>query len=373
MAKGWATVTRMGAVGDNLMAASVCRPLKRMGYMVEMLTATPNHVVFQHNPHIDKVSVVDADKDMPNDASEAGAIEWQLWFEKRSYQSEVFIRLAHSCEMRHCVQPSATWFWWPPEVRRKLLAGNYMEAVHDIAQVPYDFGPLFYPSEAEREHAQATRARYKGPVIGWVLTGSRVDRRYPQSSLAIARLIRELDATVVITCAPHPTYYEFAKEIAKLVVKQNGNDQGLVIATSPNETLSWSLRRSLTMLQQCDVVIGPDTGPMWAVAFEQVPKVLLLSNMPPESVAKHWLNTAVLHADPMRVACWPCHRLHNDKSTCVPNADDTGAACISDISVEMVVQTTRMHLGDGARKWRDYMSSKEHSTANTELLTPANA
>jgi hypothetical protein len=89
----------------------------------------------------------------------------------------------------------------------------------------------------------------------------------------------------------------------------------------------------------CDVVVTPDTGVWWAVAFEQNAKVLLLSHGSVENVAKHAVNTTVLHADPHRVPCWPCHKLHDDHTTCVSNSDNTGAACISDTSVERLVAT----------------------------------
>jgi hypothetical protein len=51
-----------------------------------------------------------------------------------------------------------------------------------------------------------------------------------------------------------------------------------------------------------------------------------------------------LHADPENVKCWPCHRLHNDFSTCTFNHEKTGAACISDISVHTIVETARKML-----------------------------
>jgi ADP-heptose:LPS heptosyltransferase len=88
-----------------------------------------------------------------------------------------------------------------------------------------------------------------------------------------------------------------------------------------------------------DLVVTPDTGTAWAVAMEQMPKIVMVSHASAENITKHWVNTTTLHADPQRVPCWPCHRLHNDISTCVPDKDvGKGAACMGDISVETVVQ-----------------------------------
>jgi hypothetical protein len=72
-----------------------------------------------------------------------------------------------------------------------------------------------------------------------------------------------------------------------------------------------------------------------------VPKILLHSHASVENIAKHWINTVSLHADPVRVDCWPCHRLHDDKSTCRMNALDNGAACISDIPPADIVAAVK--------------------------------
>jgi ADP-heptose:LPS heptosyltransferase len=88
-----------------------------------------------------------------------------------------------------------------------------------------------------------------------------------------------------------------------------------------------------------DVVVSPDTGIAWAAAFEPMPKIIMVSHASPENITKHWTNTTTLHADPSRVPCWPCHRLHNDMSTCVSAKDNpNSSACMTDIKVETVVQ-----------------------------------
>ena len=58
-----------------------------------------------------------------------------------------------------------------------------------------------------------------------------------------------------------------------------------------------------------------------------------------ENITKNWVNTTTLHADPFRVPCHPCHRLHDDISTCKPSADNPNvAACMADISVESILK-----------------------------------
>jgi FkbM family methyltransferase len=342
---GWAGVARLGGVGDNLIAASVCRPLKELGYRVEMITQLPCSVVFENNPHIDKISNY-ANDDLPK----TDPVDWQKFFVTAGKNFEKFGHLSGSCEMLHAFFPMTTTFWWPDKIRRKIAAGNYLESVHEILDVPFNFGPLFFPTAAEHEQARSTIAKLKlkrtGPIIGWCMAGTRVDKIYPPTPFVLARLIRELDANVVMLAAPPPFRdFELCKQAANMVLAENGTLDGLTHAGSPNlEQETWPIRRILSMAQHCDLVIGPDTGPMWSVAFEPVPKVMLLSHASAENITKHWRNTVTLHAAPQRVPCWPCHKLHSDLTTCVPNALNNGAACISDISPDLIVTTVKTLL-----------------------------
>jgi hypothetical protein len=94
------------------------------------------------------------------------------------------------------------------------------------------------------------------------------------------------------------------------------------------------------------LVITPDTGPQWAVAQLPMPKIVLLSHSSAENITKYAVNTTSLAAEQSRVPCFPCHRLHSDYSTCTPNFDNDGPACITDLSVEAIVQAARLWLAD---------------------------
>ncbi len=231
-------------------------------------------------------------------------------------------------------------FYWPAALRRKMCGRNYLEFAHDIADLPYKFGPLFFPTEAERREAIARRNRISNTkkVVAWCINGTRVDKLYPPTPVVIAKLIREFDAHIVMVGAPPPSREALMAERTQTNVRaQNGTDDGLHIGISANPAdPTWSVRNVMTFLSVCDVVIGPDSGPMWAVAFEKVPKIVLHSHASVDNITKHWINTISLHADPTRVPCWPCHRLHNSMASCVPNPENSGAACISDIPVEAV-------------------------------------
>lgn len=337
MPSRWAGIARFGGVGDNLIAASVLRPLKRLGYYTEVITTNKDtSSVYRNNPFLDKLSMK-GDGEIPNGE------EWQKWFASRAKEYDIFVNLSHTCESHHALFKNSTEFWWPQDYRRKICAGSYLETVHDVVGVPHTFGPLFFPTEDERDRATRTRdEQIGGPYVAWVLSGSRVDKIYPYAAMAIARIIRELGLQVVML-GVGDKQFEMAKQIMEHVGRQNGTTKGLHLALSPENAdpgghQSWSVRRSLTQAQLASVVVTPDTGVAWAVAFEDMPKVVMVSHASAENITKHWVKTVTLHANEARVPCWPCHRLHDTIETCVPNKDGGhAAACISDISVETIV------------------------------------
>jgi ADP-heptose:LPS heptosyltransferase len=331
-AQNWAGVCRMGGIGDNLIAASVLAPLKKQGYRVEVISQEPYSSVFVNNPSVDKLTIK-VPEDIPQTQN-----DWQMWFAVRAKEYAKFGNLSHSCETLGALLPAQTAFWWPPSMRRKMCNRNYLEIVHDIMEVPYEFGSLFFPTDGERSVAAETKSRIGDKVIGWCLSGTRLDKIYPYSPMVVARIIKEIGAPVVLLGAPGKNF-EMAQTIQDHVRRQNGSEAGLHVAISPEaDNKSWPIRRGLAFAMACDLVVTPDTGPAWSVAFEKMPKIVMLSHASPENVTKHWVNTTTLHAG-SEVACWPCHRLHDVKDTCKANREGNGAACISDISVEKLMLT----------------------------------
>lgn len=337
------------------MAASAAYALKRQGFKIEVITSEDcAWQVFQHNPNIDKLSIK-SKIDIPGNP-----LDWQKWFRGRADEFDKFAHLSHSCEAALAFFPESTQFHWPAEVRRKLAAHNYLEFVHDIAGAPYDFGPMFYASEAEEANAIATKAKIGDRFIAWCLSGSRLDKVHPHTPGIIARILKEIGTPVVMMGRPGQNFQD-AKVIQEHVIRTNGTDKGLHLAVSaippdapPNTVGNWPIRRTLAFVQQASLVIGPDTGVMWSVAMAPMPKVMLLSHASVENITKHWQNTTTLHADQRRVPCWPCHQLHNEPWSCTPNKENTGAACMTDITVERIVSTV-------AELWSNPCSEPEAS------------
>ena len=327
----------MGGIGDNLMAAAVLPGLAKK-YRVDVLTNTNYGDLFDNNPHISKLTKI-VDDDIPKDSMQS----WQVWFAKRAHEYEYFVNLSHSCETLVALPQSQTAFYWPDKWRRNHCGKNYLEAIAEIVDIEPEFTePLFYPTEEEIEKALETKKKVGSRCIGWIVAGSRLDKYHPLSPIIVGRLIRELQTPVIMFGAGEREM-SVVKMTLEHVEHANGSIAGLHEArTSTTEDgntvrTEWPVRRAITQLMMCDLVIGPDTGLLWGAAFEPVPKIALLSHSSPENIVKHWKNTVAPAIDTEKAPCWPCHRLHDDITNCRANKDKNGAACISSISAETIV------------------------------------
>src|SRR5215469_6158398 len=198
MTKEWCLVARLGGIGDNLMASSIL-PLLAEKYHVEVMAQKPQHVIFENNPHISKLTVREAG-DLPADGN-----QWQGWFAHRGKEYARMVHLSHSCETILALVPGQTQFQWPASWRRKYCGVNYLEFIHSIAEVPFTFnpGPRFYPTAEEEKKAQQTIDKVRGDggyrqVVGICLSGSRLDKIWPYLPMLVAKLIRELRVAVVL-------------------------------------------------------------------------------------------------------------------------------------------------------------------------------
>jgi len=369
----WAAVARFGGIGDNLIVSSVLPGLKKKYDRLEVLTCKPQGVVFENNPNIDKLTYI-KDGDIPS----AHAEEWQGWFTKRSHEYEALYHMSHTLEMDLALFPGQGKFNAIPEFRRKYCGISYLEYAHDFCGIPYaPIGARFYPTDAEIATAQQDKVEklLNGsgsgrPLIGYVCSGTRVDKRHPLAGIVLARLISELGATVVLFGGPHKDR-AIGEEIEGQVRKHNRTLDGIrsCISLSDKDD-TWPIRRSLTQLQHCDMVITPDTGPGWAVSMCPIPKILMVSHASAENIGKYWVDTTVLEADRTRVPCYPCHRLHTDFTTCTPNFENDGPACTSDISVEAIVRCAKLWMTQ--KETARQLIAKTMTTDDVLATVPAN-
>ncbi|MGE0706092.1 MAG: methyltransferase domain-containing protein [Vicinamibacterales bacterium] len=336
-------VIRYGAFGDNLQASSVLPGLKEQGWHVTYQTTPRGHEVVREDPHIDAFWVQDNDQ-VPND--ELGP----YWNALRREFDHV-INLSEATEGSLLTIPGRIQHVWPHAARHRALNVDYLQLIHDIADVAGEPKMRFYPTELERAQLKKFRDGFgKVPVVMWSLAGSSIHKVWPWTDQAVSYLLRHTDAVVVFCGGPQEQIleqsivqnllfnhfnvtYEESNELklsgsAKLLNQKLGGRR--VIFTSGQ----WSIRQSLTFVEYADCIVGPETGVLNAAGMLEVPKVVMLSHSSQENLTQHWKNTTAI--EPVGVGCFPCHQMHYGRDFC-PEHKDTGAAlCAASIQPDRV-------------------------------------
>ena len=312
-----ACVVRYGAIGDMIQAAGVAAALKQEGYHVTMLCEPHNSNVIQHDPHVDSIWIQDKDQILNQ--------ELGPFFEATAKRFDRFINLCECVEGTLLAIPGRMNHGWPAAVRRKYLDLNYLEFMAELAELRSPIPEHHFYASSE-EYATARRVidsfgaklnpdwkmgmQYRRPfVVLWALAGSSVHKFWPHQDDVINRLLARFpDAFVILT----------GDEAGK-ILEAGWEDHPRVLCTAGE----WTLRGTLTMAQNADLVIGPETGVLNSVAFEPNAKIVFLSHSSAHNLTKHWANTWAL--EPEDTACYPCHQLHFGHEFC-PQHEESGAA-----------------------------------------------
>jgi ADP-heptose:LPS heptosyltransferase/predicted SAM-dependent methyltransferase len=321
-----ACVFRAGGFGDMIQAANIFPELKRQGYHVTVVTTPGGHDIVREDPHIDDFVILDPDL-VPNH-------ELPLYWEALAKRYDKFVQLSESVEGTLLAMPGRANHMWPQAVRQVVLNKNYLEWTSYLAELPYYSEARFYPTAEEAGKArgfltaiQLARRPQKDLMIGmaspkvftimWALAGSSVHKFTPHMDAVVARILTDIpEAVIILTGDEACQILECGWELEPRVYRESGK---------------MGIRDTLALAQKVDLVIGPETGVLNAVAFEEdVAKVIMLSHSSKENLTKHWFNTRTLA--PAGTSCYPCHRLHYGRAYC--NIDEaTGAAkCQVDIT-----------------------------------------
>lgn len=322
-----AAVVRYGAFGDALWASSLFPALKAQGYHVTVYTQEAGEEALRHDPHVDRI-IVHSEYLLP-------ATDMQIYWLHERPKYDRWINLVHTVEatMLPALQDPA--FLWEDDVRRQLWSNvNYIERVHQIAQMPFDpktSRQRFYPTAEEVEWARAKRAEFDGDVVVVQPQGSTWPKWWPYTE-AFAKALAERGVHCVVIGdyrGPPPNLPE-----------KYGHFVGR----------SWgSIRKAMTFAALADVVVGEESALVNAVAFEAPLKVVLLSHSTQANLTRDWPNTISLEPDPAQVACYPCHRLHATSHFCTIETKVSGgaAACQAVALPGAIVEVI-----DEYRKWR---------------------
>jgi ADP-heptose:LPS heptosyltransferase/predicted SAM-dependent methyltransferase len=317
-----AAILRPGAYGDVLWTSSPIRHLKAQGYHVTLYTEARGEEVMRHNPDIDRFVVFGAQQIPRGFSSE--------YFAHEAKKYDLAVNLVESVERNALAWPTDTRFYWPDRVRRKVFAGNYLELIHDLVGVPYEFHQRFHASGAEMEQAKAWRREHCGEAGMVVIapSGSTAPKFWPHVE-AFAKHLAAGGVHAVIL----------------------GDLREMEIAAGPFVHvvgMGWPIRHALALALCADAVVGEETAVLNAVAQEPMRKVALLSHSTSENLTKHWVNTVALSG---AVPCYPCHRIHQTFDHCSRDESSGTAACQAEISAYDVLRalTAFSHAASGIR------------------------
>lgn len=316
-----ACVCRFGGFGDMLQAAALFPAMKKAGYHVTVMTTPKGRDILKCDPNIDDWIIQDNEQ-VPN--AELGEY-WKV----QAKRFDKFVQLSESVEGTLLAMPGRANHAWSAELRSKYLNRNYLEFTFELAGMEYDPDPHFYPTfeedfEVGSSEIFADENRF---IIMWALAGSSMHKFYPHQDAVIAQVMLGMPEAVVV----------FVGDDACQLLEQGWENEPRVYRMSGK----MAIRETLAMARRVDCVVGPETGVLNAVGFEEdVAKVCMLSHSSKENLTRDWKNAIAISApyDPSVPICHniACHRLHYSNEFC-PTDERTGAAaCAMSISPDTV-------------------------------------
>lgn len=321
-----ALICRFGAVGDQIIASSILPGLKGQGYHITYMCTPDAAAIVQHDPHIDAFWTQAKDF-VPN--AQLGS----YWDTVRQ-RFDLFINLSESIEGGLLALPGRLTHGYSEEARRRLFGTvSYLERTHDIAGLPHEFAPKFYPTEAELRQAHALKRAWGGPVLVWALHGSAMHKTYPWTQI-VCKWLLDRSPFRIVFLSDAGVGKDLQDGLCD-ILRKNGADMDRI---KPMGGGKWSIRQALAYCQAADVVVGPETGPLNAVCMEPMPKIIYLSHSSPRNLTDHWVNTTVLTPDIAKAPCYPCHRLHYSFEHCHEDGDTHAALCAASIAPERVFE-----------------------------------
>ena len=326
-------IIRYGAYGDVIQSTTLLPALKAEGYHVTLYTTPRAYEAVKHEPNIDAFVLQD-DNQVPN--AELGP-----YWDYLKKNNTKFINLSESVEASLLAMPDRMPYQWDTATRHKYMNLNYWEFTHNIARIEFKRPQSrFYATDEEKKWAKKERAKLGAdPLVMWVLRGSSLHKVWSGGEDAdngatgfdgiLARIMLQYPNAKVITCGD--------KSCAEIIEAPWVNEDRIVKRSGV-----WTIRQTMAMAQVCDVVIGPETGVMSAVAMEPMKKIVFMSHSSVDNLTRDWVNTVSLV--PVNTECYPCHKLIWNWSQCNQDGESGIAKCQASITPAVVWDALREEL-----------------------------
>ena len=330
-------IIRYGAFGDILQTSSVLPLLKEQGYRVCVNTQEVGKDILRSNPYVDELLIQRKDQIYADRLDEYwahfdGLFDKIIQFSESVEGSLLLVgdRTVELAEGPTLIKGDER-FEWDKDRIHAACDVNYMEKMHDIAEVDYEFDCRFYPTKKEEERVRnwkKKKVKTKYLVMN-VLSGSSVHKVWPWNDALMARFLDIRKDVTFVTVGDY----------ACKLLEQGWESESRVLTTSGE----WPIRDVLALAKLCNVVVGPETGVLNSVSsYDKIHKTLFLSHSSKENLSKHWKNTTSF--EPFDADCYPCHKLHHGFDTCKRDEETGGALCASKIPVGKVYMDIAKNL-----------------------------
>jgi len=304
---------RLGAYGDMLIITPLLRYLKSQGHEIYLNTSKCGQEMMLHNPHVDKLLFYEANS-VPDDQLQA---YWEGM--SKEHGCDKIINLCESLERAISLHPMDPYYNQTKQERRARCDKNFYEYAfdHAIGACPdlihlmkngIDMRPELFFSEQECEEMRSFIEEHAGsPLIIWGMSGSALNKAYPYSHYIMADLLRSHPKAKIVTVGSDLDSF-LEEGLPDGVIKKCGK---------------WTMRQSMLVASQADLVVATDTGLLHGAGCFDVPKVGLIGSNTKNNITKHFLNDFSLEADPEVVPCAPCFRIIYGAALQCPTDDFT--------------------------------------------------
>ena len=223
------------------------------------------------------------------------------------------------------------------ENARRLVAATFERTAASSSE------PLLViPEPARRAARERLASRGRGPLVGVHVSGGRLVKQWDPDRFAevAKRLAVERDATIVLTGAPPD------RPMVDLVKAQVPAGQAIDVAGEID------LAELAAVLEQLDVLVTGDTGPMHLASAVQTPIVAVFGPSDPVRYAPSGAADRIVRVD---LPCSPCNRIRLPPEQCVGHIPE----CLTSIPASRVFDAVLSSLDQISRQHR----SANHATA----------
>lgn len=319
-----ALVVRLGAIGDMIIITPLLRALHEDGYSVTVYCKKGADDIIRHNPFVKKIILHDEKlnyDDFMKHVYDLG----------KSYDK--YVNLTGSIEGSLLAAEGTPEFDWPQYVRHAKFNVNYYDRTMEIGGYPENkgcHGELYFSSAEERQVREYRRKHKDKFIILWALSGSSYHKAWPYAEQTAKKFLDNHPDAMTVTVG------DALSHLLEWNHPQAKSYSGM-----------WPVRKSMLMAKYADLVIGPDTGILNAAGCFGTDKILLLTGITPENIAKTWENVQVV--TPRNVECYPCHRLIYTLDACPTIPGVNATACSANIPAGQVY----LMMEEVYKKWRN--------------------